>query len=559
MDFVDEQYILDHFDEALKNGYIKAYYQPVVRTLTGQICSAEALARWEDPDLGLLSPLAFIGVLEKHKLIHKLDLAILENICLTYQKLKAKGEPIHPFSINLSRLDFAIDDMVEQISNTIEKYGVSADMLHIEITESVMLDNTDVFDKIFDQFHDNGFDIWMDDFGSGYSSLNVLKDYKFDILKIDMKFLSDFSSRSKKIIASIVNMSKLLGTHTLAEGVEKPEQIQFFKDIGCEMLQGYYYAKPMSEAVYMEYLQNNESKIEDCHEGKYWNCIGQLNFLSSNPLDEFKYLISISDTDDFSMFNSHIPLALIEYSDGTAHFSYLNKAYKHQIHRIGFADAESLEQAFNRKTSTQYLLFKNHLEKTIKTDKSQKMNYVTNDVYYTFRAKCIAKSQDRYMIAALLYTIDPDTEEHHATEFMKYGHSLFATYELVNIIHPDKDRAVQIYSNAGFDKIYGTDSLRQGIREFSEKQVHPDDRKRYLKFFDIDSIEERTDNSDRKFIQQPFRIIDPEKGYVWKNIRISKIPSSSESSYMYTIQTIASDTSLLAETILSEHPELFEL
>ena len=149
---IDEQFIVDNFDNALANGSIRAYYQPVIRTLTEKICSVEALARWQDPVMGLLSPFLFISVLEKYRMIHKLELYILENICITYNEMKEKGLPLHPFSINLSRLDFDEVDMLKAISDILQKYNVPSKAIHIEITESVMLDNTAYFRRIFDSF-----------------------------------------------------------------------------------------------------------------------------------------------------------------------------------------------------------------------------------------------------------------------------------------------------------------------------------------------------------------------------------------------------------------------
>ena len=310
---IDEQFIVDNFDKALANGSIKAYYQPVIRTLTEKICSVEALARWQDPVMGLLSPFLFINVLEKYRLIHKLDLYILENICVTYNEMKSKGLPLHPFSINLSRLDFDEVDMLKAISDILKKYDVPSKAIHIEITESVMLDNTAYFRRIFDSFHDAGFAIFMDDFGSGYSSLNVLKDYSFDVLKIDMRFLSDIGSRSKKILASVVNMAKAIGIHTLAEGVETKEQMTFLRNIGCEMLQGYYYAKPMDGELYVQYLSDTGFQVEDPEEHHYWNDVGQINFLSPDPLTENDFVEAENGDYGFIRENA-AALALIEQS-----------------------------------------------------------------------------------------------------------------------------------------------------------------------------------------------------------------------------------------------------
>ena len=195
-----------------------------------------------------------------------------------------RGLPLHPFSINLSRLDFDEIDMLDAISKTLAKYDVPSTAIHIEITESVMLDNTAYFRRIFDSFHDAGFAIFMDDFGSGYSSLNVLKDYSFDVLKIDMRFLSDIGIRSKKILASVMNMAKAIGMHTLAEGVETKEQMTFLRNIGCEMLQGFYYSKPMDGDMYVDYLTNTGLNVENSTDHHYWDKIGQINFLSPDPL-----------------------------------------------------------------------------------------------------------------------------------------------------------------------------------------------------------------------------------------------------------------------------------
>ena len=248
----DEKYIVDHFNDAINKGHIKAYFQPVYRALTEDICSVEALARWDDPELGLISPQLFIDVLEKHKLIYRLDLYMLKKICELYRKMAEKGMKIAPFSINLSRLDFNEPDLFELFTEVINAYDVPHGLIRVEITESVMLDESSNFRDIFNCFHDEGFSIWMDDFGSGYSSLNVLKDYNFDVLKLDMLFLRNFGYRSMKMISAIVNMAKAMEIHTLAEGIETREQLDFLRSIGCELIQGYYYAKPMRRGL-LEY------------------------------------------------------------------------------------------------------------------------------------------------------------------------------------------------------------------------------------------------------------------------------------------------------------------
>ena len=423
MQHIDEQFILENFDSAMKKGHVRAFYQPVIRTLTEQICSVEALARWQDPKMGLLSPYLFISVLEKYRLIHKLDLSILENICITYNEMREKGLPLHPFSINLSRLDFNEIDMLGAISDTLKKYNVPSKAIHIEITESVMLDNTAYFRRIFDSFHEAGFAIFMDDFGSGYSSLNVLKDYSFDVLKIDMRFLSDIGLRSKKILSSVINMAKAIGIHTLAEGVETREQMMFLRSIGCEMLQGYYYSKPMDSEMYVDYLTNSGIVVENVSDHQYWDSIGQINFLSPDPLNDIESQ-PIAEN-DISMFReSSSALALIEISGRDVKVQYANKSYLDGIKKIGYNSLAALEDAIENVPNVYYKDLVEQITSTLKTDKLIKKDHFANNIYFTYSTKCIAKSDGKYMIAASIRTYDPVHEVNRSDLFEKYSRVL---------------------------------------------------------------------------------------------------------------------------------------
>ena len=237
-------YVVNHIDDAITNGYIKVYYQPVVRTITGTFCGMEALARWIDPEQGFLNPGEFIGALEESKQIHKLDSHVIELVCREMRDQLDQGYPVVPVSFNLSRLDFTGCDIFEVVESILEKYKIERDYIRVEITESIMASDSYIQHEI-ERFRLVGYEVWMDDFGSGYSSLNTLKDYKFDELKIDMAFLSNFNEVSRTIISSMVRMAKSLGLKTLAEGVETKEQMEFLKSIGCEKVQGYYYGKPL--------------------------------------------------------------------------------------------------------------------------------------------------------------------------------------------------------------------------------------------------------------------------------------------------------------------------
>lgn len=244
-----QQHILDNLDYALNHGHIKIFYQPIVRISTGKICEVEALARWTDPERGNISPAKFISTLEEYREIHKLDIFAMKQVCKDYNARNSHGLPILPVSINLSRLDFELCDIYQEVEHAVITNNIPRKMLNIEITESINDEDMTVLNLGIEKFRAGGYEVWMDDFGSGYSSLNVLKDYDFDTIKFDMKFLSGFdinkSDKAKYIISSNLSMARLMGMQALAEGVETAEQLEYLRSIGFDKAQGYYFGKPM--------------------------------------------------------------------------------------------------------------------------------------------------------------------------------------------------------------------------------------------------------------------------------------------------------------------------
>lgn len=259
------QYVVNHIDEAIKNGYIKAYYQPVVWSNDQTLCGAEALARWIDPVYGFLAPADFIPVLEETKLIHKLDKYMLEYVCKEMRRALDENKPVVPVSLNFSRLDFELMDVNLELNKMVEKYNLEKEYLHIEMTESALSGDQEGLSKIINELKANNFAIWLDDFGSGYSSLNSLKDFVFDVVKIDMKFLTNFKNneRTKEILDCIINLATRLGMKTLTEGVETEDEAEFLDKIGCGRLQGYLFGKPFAIEDFEEKIINGEMKLSE--------------------------------------------------------------------------------------------------------------------------------------------------------------------------------------------------------------------------------------------------------------------------------------------------------
>ncbi len=264
-EFNRKKYIVNSIDNAIKNGYIKVFYQPVVWAADGKLCGAEALARWDDPDFGFLQPGAFISILEEYHLIHKLDMAVLEIVCRDLSEAMDKGLRVFPISINFSRLDFELLNLADELDSCMERYGIDKGLIHVEVTESMLGEGNAKLTGMLNNLRERGYSLWLDDFGSGYSGLNVLKDYSFDMMKIDMNFLSKFSEnkKSQPILTSIVDLAGKIGMKTLSEGVETNEAYDFLRSIGCQRLQGYLFGKPMLKSELVEKIHNGTYVVSE--------------------------------------------------------------------------------------------------------------------------------------------------------------------------------------------------------------------------------------------------------------------------------------------------------
>ncbi|MCR4653326.1 MAG: EAL domain-containing protein [Eubacterium sp.] len=274
------QYIVENLDRAISEGWIKVFYQPIIRTANGRVCSEEALVRWQDPEKGIFSPGEFISALEEANTIYKLDLFVVENVLQKMQNQAGSGLYVVPESVNLSRQDFYACDIVEEIRRRVDDAGIPRDRLVIELTESMIADDIHYMQNEIMRFKELGFTVWMDDYGSGYSSPSILQNIPFDLIKIDMQFVSqiDESEKSKIILTEIVEMAMALGMDTIAEGVETREQMNFLKEIGCTMLQGFYFSKALPlEEIIERYRKGIQIGFENPLEAGYYAQLGRVN------------------------------------------------------------------------------------------------------------------------------------------------------------------------------------------------------------------------------------------------------------------------------------------
>jgi len=254
--------------KALQNREFLVYYQPQYNHSTGMMVGAEALCRWRDPEKGLIPPGQFIPVFEKSGFITQLDEYVFEEVCAFLRRCLDRGLSVVPVSVNLTRYDLFAPGFLDKLADIRDRYGVPDKYVRVEITESSALGSSHFINKALANLHSHGFIVEMDDFGSGYSSLNILKDINFDIIKLDMSFFEKEQAptgRAGTILSSIVRMVNWLQLPLIVEGVEVPEQADFLRSIGCDHIQGYLYSKPLPEEEFERLLRESPTGIPAPH------------------------------------------------------------------------------------------------------------------------------------------------------------------------------------------------------------------------------------------------------------------------------------------------------
>lgn len=246
-EILQSQMIVNKMKRALREEQFVLYLQPKYSLADNQIQGAEVLVRWEDPEKGLLPPGMFIPIFEHNGFIMELDYYVWEHSCRMLRRWLDEGRKVYPVSVNISRVSLYNPNLAEDICKLVERYHIPTELFQLELTETAYASNPTQIWADMSKLQKKGFTILMDDFGSGYSSLNVLKDINVDVLKLDMKFLTNAADpvRSHVILKAVVHMAKDLDIPCIAEGVEQVSQAEFLKKVGCEYVQGYLYAKPM--------------------------------------------------------------------------------------------------------------------------------------------------------------------------------------------------------------------------------------------------------------------------------------------------------------------------
>ena len=319
------QKIINEMENALREAQFRVYLQPQFNLNSGELVGAEALVRWFHPEEGMIPPDQFIPVFEANRFIYQLDAYMCEQVCRLLSLWIANGKAV-PISVNLSRIDLKNPELVPMLQNMLRKYGVPVKYLHLEITESAFVEDQNKSERVIDELRRWGFCVEMDDFGSGYSSLNMLKDISVDILKMDMRFFGNEShmDRGGKIIEAVVRMVHALGLPVIVEGVETEREANFLRSIGCSIVQGYLCGRPVP-------VEEFEKCLDDNPVGEKYLELGNRDSISNLYWKMQKY--------DILLQNDHAILFDYDLSRDSALFTFVDETGKrHEKEILRYAE-----------------------------------------------------------------------------------------------------------------------------------------------------------------------------------------------------------------------------
>ena len=520
LDFAErKQYIIEHLDQALEEEWIQIYYQPIVRATNGRVCDEEALARWMDPRLGLLPPLDFIPILEEEKLIYKVDLYAVDKIIEKIQSHSKFNLPVVPASVNLSRSDFDACDIVEEIRKRVDDAGIGRENLVIEITESVIGSDFDFMKEQIQRFHDLGFKVWMDDFGSGYSSLDVLQGIPFDLIKFDMHFMRTFSEgdSSKIILTELTRMALGLGTETVTEGVETEEQLEFLKEIGCAKVQGFYYCPPIPfEQIISRYESGTQIGFENPEESQYYATLGSVNL----------YDMSVIAAEDDSLKNyfTTIPMAVIETNEDEYSLIRWNSSCKSFYERIVGEGSIGMSFKYGGKSklSRSFVAAIRQCGETgVRSIIDEELKDGSTMHVFMRRVAINPISNAKAVVVAILAVSESNAER--GTTYEHITKALASDYTYLYYVNTETNDFIEYSKTNDIEELSierrGTDFFDAAARE-AIHQIHPEDLEKFLNMFTKENV--LCDLESYGSFTITYRLLS-NNGYKYVNMKVMKM------------------------------------
>ncbi|GHN12518.1 EAL domain-containing protein [Lactobacillus delbrueckii] len=344
-----ENYILSNFDQALREDWIEPFYQPIVRILNGQSGNWEALARWRKPDNGMLLDEQLIPTLDRAGILYRLDLYMADKVIADLKKMQERGHLELAVSLNLFSSEFDQCNMAEEITRKVKKSGLSPEFIVIEISNDNRNLNADKIREQIALFKQNGFSVWVDNFGERYSSIGLIKDNApVSCIKFDASFIKDpDQKRSRIVLKKMVELAEELGIDTIVEGVENTDQLLALREIGCAAAQGYYFGQPLPfDQAWKKWVEGPEANLERFSESDYYNSVGMMSLERPHFIQEtYNNDLTFDDPDPvLDRYFKGTPLGFLEYRDGKLYYLRGNEGYTRYLLSCGSVTKEEMEE-----------------------------------------------------------------------------------------------------------------------------------------------------------------------------------------------------------------------
>ncbi|MBR3316966.1 MAG: EAL domain-containing protein [Atopobiaceae bacterium] len=316
-------------NQAIAEEWVRPLYQPIVRSATGEVCGAEALARWYDPRFGELMPEQFVPTLQEAGLSHTLDLYMVDCVLRDLLTMESEGLGLTPVSINISPFDFMHANMVEELVRRADTAGIPRNLIRIEIAESFTAYDFDTIRQHIAQIREAGFEVWLDDVGRGYTSLDALCKIDVDAVKLDLATMHGGMNRKVcLLVEGVIRTAQSLGVGTLAEGIETTDEVEYLERIGCDFLQGHFFARPLRLDVLMAHARIKDSmQLEPLGEQRYWNAV------STVDLEDLAVMDDTFDINGYAL--SQFPAGVVERREGTWRLLRTNAPYREFLQNAG--------------------------------------------------------------------------------------------------------------------------------------------------------------------------------------------------------------------------------
>lgn len=422
---LEEQRMNSEFKTAIAEKQFQVYYQPICRASDGLITSAEALIRWIHPTRGMISPGTFIPLFEKNGFISILDRYVWDEVCAMQQSRLDQGLSTVPVSVNVSRVEFYNPTLCEDIRDIAKSHNVSPDLIKIEITESAYADNPVQVQEAVKKLHTYGFTVLMDDFGSGYSSLNMLKDLPIDILKIDMRFLDSLeeSQKASIVLESIIRLAKWMKLGVVSEGVETQREWEYLRSVECDSVQGYYFYRPMPREDFMQLLDRTAENSTDL-------LFHALPDLDDSIMDMFQQ----TNTRESILFHSMLGgMGLLELTEDNVELIRANSGYYEALYNYVPKNRNSLNIPF-RAAERDIISEQCRIAKEESTVQQFQLHHRREDGVYVWlnvKLRYIGGSAHRSLFLFAADNIDDLKREEHEKYLTNYSTALLNIFDRV--------------------------------------------------------------------------------------------------------------------------------